>query len=542
MAEGKSKSFIKGAAILSIAGLIAKVMGFAYRIILARILKADGIALYALAYPIYTTLLVVSRSGIPVSLAKLVSDRIAKGERRNAFNIFKVGRKLSIIVGLFFSIVMAVLAKPLVNILGWEADAFYPVLALSPAIFIVSIMATYRGFFQGLQNMKPTAYSQIIEQFIRMITMIVLVYYLTAYGYGKGLAAAGATFGAVTGSIAGLLTLLFIYYKKRKEIWKYVQIGSIENIDSWKVSKEIAQIGIPVTIAALVQPLMNLVDATIVPKRLLAAGFSVGQASIFYGQFQGFAMVLVNFPTILTISLAASLVPSISEAFALKREDLIKRRTQTALRLAIILGLPSSVGLYLLARPLTTVIFDSVGAAIPLRIVSWGVFFIALQQITSAILHGSGKNRIPAWNLLIGAISNGFLNYYLTAQANIGIKGAAFGTVIGFAVAAVLNIIFVRKYTHFKFKFSEILLKPLIAVSIMGIVVYQGFNSLNKYLAIVTEYNLQIATFAIVFLAVIIYFILLLLLNEISYNDIILLPAGEKIAEKLKKIGLVRKR
>lgn len=540
MSEGKGKSFIKGAAILSIAGLIAKIMGFGYRIILARLLKADGIALYALAYPIYTTLLVVSRSGIPVSLAKLVSDRIAKNERKNAFKIFQVGRKLSVVVGLFFSILMALLAKPLVGFLGWNPDAFYPVIALSPAIFTVSIMAAYRGFFQGLQDMKPTAYSQIIEQFIRMITMIFLVYYLTINDFGKGLAAAGATFGAVTGSIAGLFTLLFIYYRKRKDIWKYVQVGSVVNINGWEITKDIANVGIPVTFAALVQPLMNLVDAAIVPNRLQVAGFTIEQADLFYGQLQGFAMVLVNFPTIITISLAASLVPSISEAFALGKHDLVRRRTQTALRFGILLGLPSSLGLYLLASPLTTVIFDSVGAAIPLRIVSWGVIFIALQQITSAILHGSGKNRIPAWNLLVGAIINGILNFFLTAQSSIGIRGAAFGTVTGFAVAAFLNIFFVYRYTHFKIRFIELLLKPIVAVSIMGIVVHQGFLFLNRYLSNLTNYHLHISTFSIVFLATVIYFILLLLLNEIRYNDIVLLPAGKKIANMLKRIGLVR--
>ncbi|MFP4662350.1 MAG: polysaccharide biosynthesis C-terminal domain-containing protein [Halanaerobiales bacterium] len=536
----KGNSFIKGAAILTIAGLIAKVMGFVYRIIIARILDADGLALYHYAYPIYTTLLVISRSGIPVSLAKLISDRIAREQRKSAFMIFRTGRKLSVIVGLFFSILMAVLAKPLVNFLGWTADAFYPVIAISPAIFIVSIMATYRGFFQGLQNMKPTAYSQIIEQFVRMLTMISLVYFLTANGYGKGLAAAGATFGAVTGSIAGLFTLLFIYYRKRKEIWGFVQKGVIENINSWEVSKEIAHIGIPVTVAALVQPLMDLVDATIVPGRLQTAGFSAQQANVFFGQLQGMAKVLVNFPTIITISLAVSLVPSISEAFALKRDDLIRRRTQTALRLAILLGLPASIGLYLLAEPLTTVVFDSTGASVSLRIVCWGVFFIALQQTSSAILHGSGKNRVPAWNLLIGAITNGIINYFLTVQPEIGIRGAAFGTVTGFAVAAILNLIFVHRYTHFKFKFNELLLKPLIAVSIMGIIVHQGFGLLNRYLALITGYNLQVATFSIVFIATITYFMLLLLLNEIKYTDIILLPAGEKIAIMLKRIRLVR--
>ncbi|HKL12804.1 MAG TPA: oligosaccharide flippase family protein, partial [Halanaerobiales bacterium] len=202
----KSSSFLKGAFILSLAGILSKIMGFGYRIILSRILGDEGIGLYQMAYPIYATLLVVSRSGIPIALAKLISDRVAKDQRKAAFKIFIVGRKLSIVVGLFFSILMAILAKPLVNILNWDPRAFYAVLALSPAIFFVSIMATYRGFFQGLQNMVPTAYSQVLEQLVRMITMIGLVYYLIRYGLGY--AAAGATFGAVTGAIAGLILVV----------------------------------------------------------------------------------------------------------------------------------------------------------------------------------------------------------------------------------------------------------------------------------------------------------------------------------------------
>lgn len=539
MGEDKGNNFIKGAAILTAAGLTAKVMGFVYRVILTRIIGTEGMGLYQMAYPIYTTLLVVSRSGIPVSLAKLISARIALGERKTAFKIFRVGRYLSLGVGFFFSLLMAFLAKPLVNIFNWDPRAYYAVLAISPAIFFVSIMATYRGFFQGLQNMVPTAYSQVIEQLVRMITMVTLVYFLVPYGLG--FAAAGATFGAVTGSVAGLLTLLYVYYKRRKHIWNYVQISSIDTLDSWKIIKDIAALGIPITFGALVQPLMTLVDTIIVPNRLQVAGFTIEKTTRLFGDLAAVAMTLVNFPTIITVSLAASLVPAISEAFALKEDNLIKARTQTGLRLAILLGLPSSVGLYVLARPLSRVIFAAPDAAIPLRVVAWGVLFIALQQTSSAILQGIGKTGIPARNLLLGAITNAFINYTLTGLPSFGIRGAALGTVAGFAVAALLNLFSVKKYTHFDFKVKVLVIKPVLAVFLMGVVTKQGFLLLNKLFSYFTDYSYTLATSVIVLMAIIAYGFALLLLKEIKYSDLVLIPKiGKKLASKLKKLGLVR--
>ncbi|MFW6269661.1 MAG: putative polysaccharide biosynthesis protein [Bacillota bacterium] len=532
------KSFIEGAVILSAAGLIAKLMGFGYRIVLPRVIGDQGVGLYQLAYPIYTTLLVVSRSGIPVSLAKLISDRIARDERKAAFKIFRVGRALSIVIGLFFFLLMFLLAKPIINFLEWDTKAIYPVLAISPAIFFVSIMATYRGFFQGLQDMVPTAYSQVIEQLIRMTTMIVLVVVLIPYGAGPG--AAGATFGAVTGSIAGLLTLLYIYNKRKREIWKYVQIGSQLNINTLKIVKDIAALGIPVTIGALVLPIMTFVDAAIVPQRLMTAGFMSSRALELYGQLSGMAMVLVNFPTIITISLAASLVPSISEAFALKQTFTIKRRTEAALRLTILIGLPSSVGLYIMAEPLTGAIFNNFEAAVPLRFLSWGVLFITLQQTSSAILQGLGKTQIPAFNLFIGAIINGMINYTLTAVPRFGIRGAALGTVVGFGIAALLNLIYVKIYSNYSFKFKQFILKPVFAVALMGLVVKEGYNLVLNLTAGFIKYNFYFSTFFTVFLAAIIYMITLLLINEIKYSDIVLVPGiGETLANNLKKLGLV---
>lgn len=535
----KSSTFLKGAFILSLAGIIAKIMGFGYRIILSRILGDEGIGLYQMAYPIYTTLLVVSRSGIPIALAKLISDRIAKDQRKDAFKIFLVGRKLSIVVGLFFSILMAVMAKPLVNLLNWDPRAFYAVIALSPAIFFVSIMATYRGFFQGLQNMIPTAYSQVLEQLIRMITMIGLVYYLIDYGLGY--AAGGATFGAVTGSIAGLIILLKIFSNKKTEIFSFIKSGSVETIKTMKIVKDIAYLGIPITLGALVQPLMNLVDAAIVPNRLQIAGFTIETASQLYGRLAGMAMVLVNFPTIITVALAASLVPSISEAFAQNNNNLIKKRTETALRLTILIGLPSAAGLFILAEPLTTVIFNNAQAAVPLRIVSWGVFFIAIQQSTSGIIQGIGKTKIPARNLFIGALVNAFINYFLTALPAFGIKGASIGTVTGFAVAAILNLISLKYYTDYRIKVKQFIVKPIITVTIMTLFTHFGFKLLNVYFnSILMSHSYLIATLSIVFLTVLLYFILLIIFKEIKYSDLKMVPyLGEKFADFLRKYNLV---
>lgn len=537
MGEEKSKSFIKGAAVLTAAGLIAKVLGFVYRVILPRLIGDVGYGLYQLAYPIYTTLLVVSRSGIPVALAKLIAAKMALDERRNAFKIFQVSRKLSVLVGLFFSILMMILAKPLINILGWDSRAYYPVLAISPAIFFVSIMATYRGFFQGLQDMVPTAISQVIEQFVKMITMLVLVYLLL--DRGLSISVAGATFGVVTGAIVGLLFLVYIYYRQRKEIWENVSVGNIVDYDSRDIVRDIARLGIPITLAALVQPLMQLVDATIIPQRLAIAGFSVETSTALYG-YLGMAMTLVNFPSIITISLAVSLVPSISEAFALKKNELVQRRTQTGLRLGILVSLPAAVGLFVLAEQITKVIFNYPEAAIVLEIVSWGVLFIALQQISSAILQGIGNTSTPAKNLLIGAVANGIINYGLTAQPRFGIRGAALGTTTGFAIAAFLNLYHLRKYIKFNFDFRKFVLKPALAVFIMAVVAKYGFAFIDTLLSLLTKYSYSIATLLMVILAAFVYLFLLLLLKLISYNDLIMIPVlGVKLANRLKKLGLV---
>ncbi|MFO7819190.1 MAG: polysaccharide biosynthesis protein [Halanaerobacter sp.] len=538
MNKSKGNNFIKGAITLGVAGLITKLMGFSYRLVLPRMIGAEGVGLYQLAYPIYTSLLVISTSGLPVALAKLISDRIAKKEHRSAFMIFKVGRRISISMGLCLSLLMILLARPIINIFQWDSRVIYSVVAIAPAIFFVSIMSTYRGFFQGLRDMTPTAYSQVIEQFIRIISMVILVYLLLPYGIE--MAAAGATFGAVTGAAAGLLILIYIYFRRREKIWDFVNTGSTVDFNSWKIAKKIISLAIPITFGALILPLMSFVDAAIVPTRLQTAGFD--NPLELYGQLSGMALVLVRLPTMFTIALATSLVPAVSEAFAVNNEKLIKSRTESALRLAVLIGLPASVGLFILAKPLTTVIFDNAQAAVPLRFISWGVLFIALKQTTSAVLQGIGKPVVSARNLLVGAVFNALINYTLTALPQFGIRGAALGTVTGFAIAAFLNIYYAKRHIKFKFNIMQMFIKPLLAVGIMAFLVLKGFDLMCDIYGLFFDQYYILSTFSAVFIGGVVYLFLLLLLQEIKYSDIVLIPKfGKRIADILFDFGLVKK-
>ncbi|MFW5873376.1 MAG: putative polysaccharide biosynthesis protein [Bacillota bacterium] len=539
MSNKKKNNFVIGAAILSGAGILSRVMGLGYRVVLIRLIGAEGMGIYQMAYPLYTIMLVVSRSGIPVALAKMVAGRLARNKNKDAYRIFTIARILSVVIGLLSSITMALLAGPLISILKLDPRSYYAILAISPAVFIVSVMASYRGFFQGMQDMKPTALSQLLEQFVRTITMIILAYLLLPIGLNY--AAAGASFGAVTGAIAGLLSLIYIYYKSRKSIFDFINEGNeLSEYQIQPIVKELTKLAIPITIGALVQPLMSLVDWIFVPQRLQAAGFMMGKVTTLYGRLTTVAMPLVQFPTIITVSLATSLVPAISEAYELENQNLIYHRTTKALRMTYMLGLPAAIGLFVLSRQLTEIIYNEPQAASILAVVSWGVLFITLQQTSSAILQGIGRTDLPAKNLFIGAAFNAIINYTLTGISAINIHGAAFGTVIGFAVAALLNLKSVYDELGFLVGNSKRFIYPSIVAILMGFITYFSKEFIFKNF-VIQGFLLELAVLILlVGIGVGSYFVLLIYSGEIGYEELKFIPKiGEKLAEKLKEWGVI---
>jgi stage V sporulation protein B len=521
----RSGSFVKGALILTAAGIFVRFMGAGLRIYLAAVMGDEGIGLYQMAYPIYTMLLAVSTAGIPIAISKLVAENLAHKDYRGAYRVFRISLILLTILGAVFSLILFFGADFFVRTIVLNPRAYYPLISISPAIFIVTILSAYRGFFQGMQEMLPTAISQIIEQLGRIIVVIILVYILLPSGLE--FAAAGAAFGAVAGALLGMLPLLYFYYRGKKSFFQNIRKQIVQrDLSSKDILSRVIYLSIPITLGSLVVPLINLLDLSVVPQRLHEAGYSTAEATSLYGQLTGMANSVIQFPLIITIALSMTLVPAISEAQALKNRFLVEGRTDIAMRFTMFFSIPASLGLFVLAEPTTAVLFDNIPAAYPLSVLSFGFVFLSLYTSTSAILQGLGYVLDPVKYMIFGAVLKFAFSWVLTADPRLHIGGAAFATVVSFFVASLLNIRKVSQVTGWRFNWKDLFFKPLTAALVMswGVDLFYGrvYSLLN---AIVSLRLAQAgALFGAVVLGMIIFVAVLFALGGIRKEDLHTIP------------------
>ena len=464
---GKDK-FLKGALILTVAGLLVKVIGSVNRILLSRLLGGEGIGLYQMAYPIYLLMLSVCSAGVPVAVSIIVAEKVAKNDYAQAHRIFKVTLGLMAAFGLFFALLLYGTAGLLVNS-GWIRDsrAYYALVVLTPAVFFSSILASFRGYFQGYQMMTPPAVSQILEQLVRVTVMIGLAYFLLPRGLEY--AAAGAAFGAVPGGLTGLLVLTWFFRKARKE-WKHKiekQTATVaESVGS--IAKRLVLLAIPVSCANLLIPVTSSIDMLLVPNGLGRAGFGVEAATTLFGYLTGMAQPLLMMAIIPTMSLAASLVPAVSEACTLQRPDEILRKTTSAFKICMLVVVPASVGMWALAGPISGTLYGTMKAAPVIAHLAPSIAFLGIFQVTTGVLQGIGKTLIPMWNMLFGGVVKAIAAWQLTSVAAFHILGAAWASNLNFALVAAINVFFLyRNGIRFPVRGS---LKILLASLCMGLV------------------------------------------------------------------------
>ena len=538
----RGHSFVKGAFILGAAGLTARFLGAGLRIFLAAFMGDEGIGLYQMAYPIYTTLLAVSTAGIPIAISKLVAENLAYREYIGAYRVFRASLMILLFLGTLFSFILYFGAEFFVETILKDPRAYYPLITISPAIFLVSIMSAWRGFFQGQQEMLPTALSQIVEQLGRIVVVVILVFLLLPLGIE--FAAAGAAFGAVAGGVFGLVILLYIYFRRRKDFFKKMKMqGNVQSYSTLQIFRRIITFSIPITLGSLVLPLINLVDLSVVPLRLHEAGYSTEEATSLYGQLTGMANSVVQFPIMMTIALAMSLVPAISEADALQSRALIRGRTQLALRVTLLFSIPAAVGLFVLSEPITIVLFDNAPASYPLSILAFGVIFLSLYTSTAGILQGLGNPIEPVKNMFLGAVLKFVISWFLTAQPLLNVGGAALSTVIGFFIASFLNIKKVKYLTGSSLNTADLLVKPIFASFIMAWSALMAYEMLLEYVP--AELSLRMAQalslLVTILLAMVVYVLVLSLIGGIREEDLRYIPRfGDSLARIARRLGLIK--
>jgi len=506
----EKQPFLIGAIILSIAGVVSRILGGIYRIPLARLIGDEGMALYQMAYPIYTTILALATAGIPVAISVLVARMETQGYTGDSRRILKISLIMLAFLGMLFTLLVIQTAHFLANTVLDESRAYYPILAVAPAIFFACLMSVFRGYFQGYQLMTPTAISQIAEQLVRVIALVVLAFML--FPNGLEYAVAGATSGAIIGGVAGLLVLSFYYVRFRREttVEKSSLVYSGKSIAG--LAKEVLEFAVPVSLGACVLPLVQLLDAIIVRKQLEAIAYSNMEATVLFGQLAGKAVVLVGLSTIFTIAIATSLVPAISEAFANNNSTLLKTRINSGYLAGAIVSFPCAAGLYILAFPICGLLYGTPEAGISLQPLAFSCITLAAFQISAAALQGIGRPEVAMYSLLITGFLKVVFNYTLTAIPALNIRGAAIGTVIAFLIGALINICVFKVNIGIVFERIRIL-RIALATLIMAVAVKVSYQMLLGY-----DIHSYIVTVLAIVIGISIYVIQLLILREIDFD------------------------
>jgi len=440
------------------------------------------------------------------------------------------------ILGLLFTLLLVFNARWIADYIINEPRVFYGLIAIAPAIFISSIISSFRGYFQGNQTMIPTALSQIIEQSVRVVTILVLAYIFLPRGIEFSVA--GATFGAVTGGLAALSVLIvaYILFRNKQQKNNPVSPTTIHDVEATKsLTKRIATLAFPVTMAGLVVPIMQWIDVIVIPSRLRYIGYTGSEAAAFFGQFAA-ANVLINLAPIITISIALSLVPAISEAIAKNKIEDARHRINLAMWMTFLIGLPSSAGLFILATPITKMLYDIPAIGQILAVLAPSALILGLYQTTRGALQGLGKTYLPAINLTIGIIIKGVLTYILVGIPELGIIGAGIATVTGLTVSVLLNYYHLKKHTGFKMNWKRNITIPFICTALMTALVFLTYGTAMAILAPLTSaiepLGNILSTLIAIKIGILVYIISLLLFGNVKINDLDAIP---KIGPRLVK-------
>lgn len=523
----KKQSFLHGAAILTVATVLIKILGAVYKIPLMWMLGSTGYGHFIVAFNIYNVLLMISTTGLPVAVSKLVAETQTLGEYNRLRKIFSTSSKLFLALGIVGTAMMLGFSKPLAMWMR-DSESVFAIAALAPSVLFVCIMASYRGYFQGQSNMTPTAISQMIEAVSKPLFGLALVYIVLKLGYGVEIGAAGAIAGGTLGAVIGAGYIIVVYLKHNKSL-----PVSYEKPDSSKTAlKRILAIAVPITVGSAGLQIINLLDTNITLARLQdVLGYTEKYSTSLIGLY-GSTQAIFGLPTGLIVPLAISVIPHITSNLALDRIKGAKRVEESAIRITALFSLPCGVGLVVLAMPILRLIYSNLSASelaisTPLMAIQGvAVIFNCLVLLTNSILQAHGRVSDPIYTMFFGGIVKVCVNWFLVAK--IGIVGAPIGTLICYILIAGLNIAIIRRKLTTKPKFFSLFVKPSFAAILMGGAAWLVYSVLSRLI------SLNLSCLCAVAAGGFVYLILVVALGIITKDDLELIPKGDKIQRLLR--------
>ncbi|MDO5548709.1 MAG: polysaccharide biosynthesis protein [Eubacteriales bacterium] len=520
------KGYMHGAILLLISGCVVKLLGALFKIPLTNLIGDSGMGMFSFAMQFFSILFVVCAAGIPVAESYLVSESLALGKAQQARRMVCTTTIVFTLISILFAAGLALGADELASLFG-EPEAGDCLVAIAPAVVLVTIEAGLRGWYQGTGNMEPTSTSQVLEAVGKLLFGLLLARRALYCGFGIPGAAAGAVLGVTAGE---LIAVLYLIWSVRHSVWS--TLLHREKRVPGTVSRFLSLM-IPVTLGAAVMTVSGFLDMALLYRRLPLIGFGADEITAQYGAYTGMALTLYHLPQAFSGAIAVSILPAIASAWTKKQEDTCHRLVSSSMRLTILVCIPCGAVLSVFSRPLLELLFSSqpqgIAVAEPLlACLGFTEAFVGLASVTTSVLQSIGRPDITVCTTAIGCTAKFVVSYYWMAQPEIGMMAAPLSTLVCFGVILVLNLFAI--YT--KMKWVPALLSPVLRISLAACMM--SATGMHVYRMLLTCNSLLIALFLSAVWMCFIYFILLLVLRALHYEDVIMLPGGKQLALLLK--------
>lgn len=565
-----TKLFVNGVLILTVSNILVKAIGLLFKIPLHSLLGDTGMGYFNAAYTIYTAFFMISTAGLPVAISYMISRSRAAGNFSQVKKIMRIAFAVFFCIGTVGMLAMLLGADFFANTLTEFPDSKLCIIAIAPTLFFVCLTSAFRGYFQGHQIMWPTAVSQLLESLGKLLVGILLALWSIGEGHSLPETAAWTIFGLTIGVFAGMVFIWVtkLLYNTSKVNAEYALPDSytMPTERTKSLLKELVVIAVPVTLSSSVMSLANLIDLTVIARRLQDIGFTPDGASTLYGNYTTLAVPLFNLIPVLVYPIGYSLVPMITALLVKKENENAQRVMSSSLKTATILSMPCAVGMAVLAEPILKLIYGSKNlldtytaegnallsdtvfmqhitadttsaslAAPLLSILAVSSFLVSMLAITNSVLQAHKKPYFPLISMLVGAAAKIAASYFLIGNPNIGIYGAPISTDICYIIVVALNFYFCARHADFRPSIRKVFLRPLFASALCGITAAGSYALLTHMLG-----ASRIFTIVAIAAAALVYFVAILLLGALEKDDFDFIPKGQTIYRLLGKMKLVK--
>ena len=563
MSDTKKQSFLHGTALLALATAAVKIIGALYKIPLNAIIGEQGFGYFNTAYQIYNVLLMISTAGLPVAMSRMISQASSLGNYRQVRRIYTVCRTIFLGLGLISALLMGGFSGVLADAMG-QPNAKAAIAILAPSSFLICLMSTYRGFFQGQSNMTPTSVSQVLEAFVKLIVGIAAAVLIKFYTDSIPLAAGGAILGV---TVSCLVSSFYLNHCYRKAIKGMPMEG--EAVGSGKdIAKGLLAIAIPITIGSAGLQLLTTLETGIYMDRLFGNTDEMYNASQLLEQLQLYgykgqtdgkllaeltreegiqflidtqkgiydmAMTIFNMPCAFITPITISIIPAITSAITTGDSKGAKTTAESAARVTALITMPCAMGLFVLAEPVTALLGGYSGVKLALatdlmRVLSVCIMFNAIVLLSNALMQAHGHVVLPVINMFVGGVMKLLAVFILTGNPIIGILGTPIGSLLCYTSITVLNLIGMRRVLKNPPAIFKNMLRGFLAAVIMGVFAFGSWYGLKNIVGIGS--NLLLCALPIL-VGVAVYLVCAVTLKAITREDCLLLPKGEKIAKLL---------